>query len=550
MRSFPLILRDKLSKVIEKAGLPFLLIAAAGWKAIFIFTGAIPFNADEAIVGLMARHILQGERPVFFYGQVYMGSLDAYLIAGLFSIVGQKVWVIRIVQLILYIAVIYCVYHISLLVFNSKKHAILAALFMAFPAVNTTLYTTASLGGYGEAMLAGCIVLWAAIRCIVDDSLKPVFRGILFVVAGFSLGLGFWANALTLVIAAPGLVTLFLKRFIGKDRWMPVESVKLASLFIIGFVIGAAPWWIYVLENGWQQVFAEFFGSAVSVEKTSWLVRSVDHMISLVVLGIPVVVGLRPPWEIRWLVLPVGVLVLIFWTLAATNSIMKCHRPSMIRWAYKLLVGMGGLLAAGFVFTSFGIDPSGRYFLPLSIPMAILGADFVLTKINHRQLRYISVALVILYHLWGTVDCALRIPPGISTQFNPVTVIDDRDFPVMMKFLKENGETRGYSNYWVAYPLAFLSNEEMIFSPRLPYHSDLRYTRRDDRYRSYTRDVEGSPRVAYITTKNPSLDETLTTHFFNAGVTWKEKWIGDFHIFYNLSQSVRPSQIGLDSPQS
>jgi hypothetical protein len=37
----------------------------------------LPFNSDEAIVGLMARHMLQGERPLFFYGQAYLGSLDA-----------------------------------------------------------------------------------------------------------------------------------------------------------------------------------------------------------------------------------------------------------------------------------------------------------------------------------------------------------------------------------------------------------------------------------------------------------------------------------------
>ena len=40
-----------------------------------------PFNADEAIVALMARHINQGNIPVFFYGQAYMGSLDAMLVS-------------------------------------------------------------------------------------------------------------------------------------------------------------------------------------------------------------------------------------------------------------------------------------------------------------------------------------------------------------------------------------------------------------------------------------------------------------------------------------
>jgi len=35
-------------------------------------------GADEAIVGLMARHILEGERPVFYRGQSYLrGHFDS-----------------------------------------------------------------------------------------------------------------------------------------------------------------------------------------------------------------------------------------------------------------------------------------------------------------------------------------------------------------------------------------------------------------------------------------------------------------------------------------
>ena len=59
----------------------FILAAAAGWKLILLSMNAFPFNADEAVVALMARHALQGNIPIFFYGQAYMGSLDALLVA-------------------------------------------------------------------------------------------------------------------------------------------------------------------------------------------------------------------------------------------------------------------------------------------------------------------------------------------------------------------------------------------------------------------------------------------------------------------------------------
>ena len=54
------------------------VVAAVLLKSTLVAVGSFPFNSDEAVVGLMAKHISQGARPVFFYGQVYMGSLDAF----------------------------------------------------------------------------------------------------------------------------------------------------------------------------------------------------------------------------------------------------------------------------------------------------------------------------------------------------------------------------------------------------------------------------------------------------------------------------------------
>ena len=85
----------------------------------------------------------------------------------------------------------------------------------------------------------------------------------------------------------------------------------------------------------------------------------------------------------------------------------------------------------------------------------------------------------------------------------------------------------------------------MIFLPRLPYHEDLRYTERDDRYAPYGEVVAQAGRVAYITTRNAALDDQLRQQFEARGVTWQENLIGDYRVFYQLSELVRPEQIGL-----
>ncbi|MGH2525074.1 MAG: hypothetical protein ACRDH2_21400, partial [Anaerolineales bacterium] len=119
-----------------------ILLVAIVLKAGLLLAGVVPFNADEAVVGLMARHILLGERPIFFYGQAYLGSLDAWLVAGAFALLGQSVLAIRLVQIVLYLGTIATTYWLGLRIYANRWIARAAALFLAVPTVLVTLYTT------------------------------------------------------------------------------------------------------------------------------------------------------------------------------------------------------------------------------------------------------------------------------------------------------------------------------------------------------------------------------------------------------------------------
>jgi hypothetical protein len=123
--------------------------------------------------------------------------------------------------------------------------------------------------------------------------------------------------------------------------------------------------------------------------------------------------------------------------------------------------------------------------------------------------------------------------------------VDQRAISDLIDFLRQNSERRGYTNYWVAYPLAFLSQEELIFIPSLPYHLDFRYTDRDNRYAPYSEEVARASQLAYITTKHPELNTLLRREFSRLGASWREAQIGDFTVFYALSTPLRPEQLGL-----
>ena len=156
-----------------------------------------------------------------------MGSLDAYLVAGAFALLGESVLAVRVVQVALFAAVLLTGYAVGLRFSGDRQTALLATMMLAFPPVLLTLYTTASLGGYGEALLAGNLLLWWGHRLGCEDARR---RG-LWLVWGLVAGLGFWTLGLVLVYLVP--VSLWL---LWRLRARPWQGCLLAAL---GFAAGS-----------------------------------------------------------------------------------------------------------------------------------------------------------------------------------------------------------------------------------------------------------------------------------------------------------------------
>jgi 4-amino-4-deoxy-L-arabinose transferase-like glycosyltransferase len=519
--------------LIPALGIAFL---GLGLKAALLAAGAFPFNADEAIVGLMARHILRGQWPIFFYGQAYMGSLDAVLVALAFALFGEGVLAIRLVQVALYLGTILTTGLLARRIFGSHQIAIGAALLVAIPSVNATLYTTVSLGGYGEALLIGNLLLLISLGIVENP--EPLWPYLLFGLLG---GLGVWAFGLVLVYLLPAGALL-----VGVAWREGTAKARLARLLLLltGLLVGALPILLWAISKGGEAVVSELFGAAIAgVSSGSGASLLWQRLVNLILFGSTVVTGLRPPWDVRWLALPLAPLALGFWLAALAYAFLVLRRRNKGRTGRWLLMAVVAVLLLGYLVTPFGVDPSGRYFLPLIVPMAILGAEMLFSALQKRWLAWFVLGVVLLFNLWGTMQCALRNPPGITTQFDAVARIDHAYDGELIDFLEEHGERRGYTNYWVAYPLAFQSQEQLIFVPRLPYHLDMRYTPRDDRYAPYDEAVASSERVAYITSNHPLLDAKLREAFAQAGVQWREEAIGDYHVFFALSLPIRVGEV-------
>lgn len=529
----------RLLKIIENKNraLVILLIFHFLYRIILLSIKAFPFNSDEAIVGLMAKHILEGENFLYFYGQSYMGSLDAYLVALGFLVFGQSVLVIRIVQIFLYGLTILFIFLFVNNAFKNLTLAFLSTLFLVFPPVNVVLYTTVSLGGYGEALLLGAMSFYLAEK-IISGKLKQKTEYLIISLLGLIFGVGLFVNPLSLTIIIPAIIYLIYKLLNSNKR---TKWKAFLPIFFIFLIIGSIPFWYSLFFTNGFSVIEEIRGSAIAVEETTFFNKTISHITSFLLFGPSVILGLRAPWSVEWIGQYFIPVIIFFWILMVFLFFSKNNKKIKMDTVFFMFL-IVILVVGGFVFSSFGVDPSGRYFLPIIFPLGLIfgyGMCYFGNKIVH-----ILALLVIMFQIYGSVTSAIK-KPYITTQFYSPAQVNHSEMKSLINFLTEKNELNGYTNYWVAYPLAFLSNERIIAIPELPYHPDLRYTARDNRIEKYDKIVEQSDTRFFITTNNIPLDHLIIEKLSEQQIIFESKKIGDYQIYFNLSKKISPLELGL-----
>lgn len=517
-------------------------LVSLGLKALLLAWHSFPFNADEAIVGLMARHILAGQWPTFFYGQAYLGSTDAVLAAAGFGLFGPRIIVIRGIQAILFAAGVATTVALAARAGLGVWGQAASGLLMAIPPVFATVYTTVSIGGYGEVLVLGNLLFLLSLRLATD---RPSHAWCLAwgVLAGFA----FWTFSLSVVYSVPSFALLVWH---WRRGGFGAAAGRVLSI-TAGGILGALPMLSWATLHGAGPLLQEVTGGAIAgASPTGLLASTGNHLLNFVLFGPSVILGARPPWDVSPLALPLLPLAVAFWVLALFVALRPRSSTIPSSTIRILLGGLGLVLIGGFILTPFGADPSGRYFLPLTLALSLAGGAWIARIRDRSGVAWAALVLAVpvAFALWGNLQAARHQPPGLTTQFDAFTRRDDSSDQALIDFLRRAGETRGYTTYWVSYPLAFLTDEELIFVPRLPYHADLRYTSRDDRYPAYDEWVEASPKVAYVTSLHPALDESLQRGFREQGVTFDEADVGGYHIFYHLSRPVAPWEMGIGLP--
>lgn len=219
-------------------GLALLVLLGAlvrGWAAL-----ASRFWFDEATIGLMGRHVLQGELPVFMYGQPFMGALEAYLLAPLFFAFGASVKVLEVLPLALSLGMAALVFLLGRRLAGPRV-ALIAATLLAIPSPFLLWWSHEARPHYPLTGVLGTLLLLLTLRLL--RSREPLPAGHWLLLGGLA-GLAWWTNFLSIVYFVTIGPALLL---VGARARAPGRLLGAAGAFLLG----SLPLWLYNLSHGY-----------------------------------------------------------------------------------------------------------------------------------------------------------------------------------------------------------------------------------------------------------------------------------------------------------
>ncbi len=450
-------------------------------------------DADQSVLGLMARHILQGERPVFYWGQSYTGSGEAYLTAALFRLLGQSNLLLHVVPLA------------ASTLFTALTAALawrlygpgIAGLTCAFLGVGPMLLVGWSLwagSGYLESMAAGV----AALLLVLQPAGKRLGAGSL-VSAFFLLGLAVWiqpTGVYYLVSVAAALTGRIARATHESETW--AARIAIGVFVGLAFCAGASPLIVYNLQHEWA-TFAFLSSHSTDVAALTVVARTV-------LWAGPVLTGLLPPTTDRSyflhfildhlplygvslaIVLLLLFRVLSLWRLALRR--VRVAAPGDLALVALTIAVLGGYLGTGWGGEQWsGSQP--RYLLPLysAVPLIIRLCMPLTRKPWHWAVAWIAVV--------GIAGA------GIAVNTTSFARSDVAPLGVM---LEDNRIRAVYGDYWLVYPLTLSSSEQVV---GVAVNDNLSKGLLSNRYSPYLRAAASTTDFAWIASRASAREASI-----------------------------------------
>jgi hypothetical protein len=404
---------------------------------------------DEALTGLMSLDILRGLPQVFYWGQPYLGALDAYLAAAAFRFFGPSTLALRLGTAWVSVFWVWAGWRIGRRI-AGERWGLLAGLQLAVPPIFLTFM---QLSNHAEcvALALGTMTLAAAVRLV--DPLPGQRQEWVWVLLGLTAGLAWWtsqmatmligAAALGLLVARPGVLA-------GPGPYAALGLFGLASL----------PFWLWNVRHEWAtfhhlltwgDMLPDFTtrvqnvagALARSVRDTYWDSR----------------VAPLPSWAsaLGWVV--VGAVYVPAVALAASRLVVwgrrLIHRERPWHEPLDLVALAFWLTVAAQLLTWFGTSGIIRYSLTFFGPLPLLVAA-VLARLAHlgRAGRVTAVVLAGALITFNLVTHVAFVRAGAREPVRPVDAA--------IAQLEALGTTACYAHGRIAQVLSFESTGRIV----------------------------------------------------------------------------------------
>jgi hypothetical protein len=426
-----------------------LLLVGALLRIAVLASPLGELDGDEAVVGLMARHIaFLGERPVFYWGQPYLGSLEAFCVAPLFRLFDSSTLLLKLVPTLYSLGFLVLSGVLARRLFGDGP-ALATAAYLALPPAMWAVWSTKARGGYAELLFLGEALLLATLWWADAPTDR---RGAML--WGLLAGLALWTHLLAIVYVLPCVLYLAVGRGVRP---------ALAGIALVGTAIGLLPLLIDNLTDSFLTARALLQPPDLPLDPLAQLERFFR-------VGLPVLAGLGQPttsaamFDADWpnrpaghLALAIGFLVLLGIALAVhANSLDRAARGEDSRAAGPALLLLLAVCVPPVVaLTRFGFFVSEpRYALPLysAVPLVVaavwrLPVAWRMSALAGLLVLNVASLLTTDVRLWRPED-AVDSTAGTRAE--------------LVRYLVSQDRHQMYADYWVGYPVMFETRETVL----------------------------------------------------------------------------------------
>lgn len=430
------------------------LLAVLLVRVGFLLLVPVPFESDEAIVGLMARHILYaGDRPIFYYGQEYMGPLEPATAALSFALFGPTLFTLRLAPSIW--SVVFVGFSAAYARRALGRPAFWWTLaYLGVPPLFLITWSVKARGGYPELLALGAILLYQAL----DLQMAPDGRDWRWPLFGAVSGLALWTDPLVVVYLGPATLYLILHLRARLFRWTSPAAVAAA-------VVAALP----MLQVNIAQpgiTLRQLAGPAVNAPITA---HQLAHNFSEAIQqSIPVLLGIYQGCSYRPVFFaaraasgipfaPVAFTCFVLALAAGVLFVVSTARAVADRpTPADLILWVCAVTMVPFILTQQQADyvTEPRYLLPLYAAVPLFG--FYWSKLWRRWsgVAYVVLLVALVVNVSGYV----RFLPDLAGPFIDNEPVRTGDIQ-LARLLEEQGVKTVYANYWLSYPIAFQTGE-------------------------------------------------------------------------------------------